>query len=123
MVADTHTLADALPQGNHAAIIDVKSGHTLQASSLRVLVLSAAATLRASGVQPGQTVSIVDANTVSLQSRGLQGAAVVRAVDHLHAQVEFVVAFLGVTLARAVAAPLNASYSQVGLFASALVIP
>ena len=67
MVADTHTLADALPQGSHAAVIDVKSGHTVQASSLRALVLSAAATLRASGVQPGQVVSIVDANTVSQQ--------------------------------------------------------
>ena len=64
MVADTHTLADALPQGSHAAIIDVKSGQTLPASSLRSLVLATAASLRASGVQPGQTVSIVDANTV-----------------------------------------------------------
>ena len=29
-------------------------------------------------------------------------------------QVDFVVAFLGVTYARAVAAPLNAAYKQVG---------
>ena len=68
MASNTRTLADALHPGEHAAIIDVKSGQTLPASSLRSLVLSAAATLRASGVQPGQTVSIVDANTVPLRT-------------------------------------------------------
>lgn len=30
-----------------------------------------------------------------------------------HAQVDFVVAFLGITYARAVAAPLNAAYKKV----------
>ena len=32
-------------------------------------------------------------------------------------QVEFVVAFIGTTLARAVAAPLNSNYKKVGGFA------
>ena len=134
MSGNTNTLADALQQGEHPAIYDVKSGATVSAAALRRLVLSTAATLRQSGVQPGQTVSIVDANTVRctaslapqmqaavscaelcLLARWetqvlLRSAAPERGAG---LQLEFVVVFLGVTLARATAAPLNAGYSQV----------
>jgi acyl-CoA synthetase (AMP-forming)/AMP-acid ligase II len=46
--------------------------------------------LRGNGIKPGDVVTVVDSNTI-----------------------DFVVAFLGVTYARAVAAPLNQNYTTV----------
>jgi hypothetical protein len=63
----------------------------LSRAQLRALVESLARRLAAAGVKPGDVVSISMANTV-----------------------EFLIAFLAVTHARAVAAPLNAGYKQVG---------
>ena len=56
---------------------------------LRALVASFAVALRASGVAPGSVVTLAEPNTV-----------------------EHVVAFLGITLARCVAAPLNQGYTS-----------
>jgi hypothetical protein len=61
----------------------------LTRAALRGLVASLARRLAAAGVKPGDVVSISMANTV-----------------------EFLIAFLAVTVARGVAAPLNAGYKQ-----------
>ena len=57
MAGSSNTLADALHDGRHTAVIDVKSGSTVSAANLKALVLSTAVSLRRSGIQPGQTVS------------------------------------------------------------------
>ncbi|EIE20280.1 acetyl-CoA synthetase-like protein [Coccomyxa subellipsoidea C-169] len=70
------------------AIFCAGGGPRLTRSQLRKQVIGVAIKLRKSGIRPGDAVSIADTNTV-----------------------DFVVAFLGVTYARAVAAPLNSNYT------------
>jgi acyl-CoA synthetase (AMP-forming)/AMP-acid ligase II len=84
------TLLDVVDGGDPAApaLIVGSGGGALSRAQLRALALRAAAALRAAGVRPGDVVTIAEPNTV-----------------------EFVVAFLGVALARGVAAPLNQNYT------------
>lgn len=87
-------MADVLTQGRDSdtpALIVGSGGAGLTRRQLGILAGQFAATLRASGVAPGQVVTIVESNTP-----------------------EQVVAFLGTALAGAVAAPLNQSYTKVG---------
>lgn len=56
MPGDTNTLADALQDGGQPALIDCKSKHTVSAAHLKQLVFQTAASLRTSGLQPGDTV-------------------------------------------------------------------
>jgi len=72
----------ALYKGSH--------GGSLTRNTLYSLAVEFANVLRGSGIKPGDTVTLVDSNTV-----------------------EFVVAFLGVTFSRAVVAPLNQNYTSV----------
>lgn len=83
------SLANLLSRGepNYAAVIRPDDAVTTSYRGLADQVESLAAVLRASGLQPGQTVSIVLPN-------GL----------------EYLVAFLAVTRARLIAAPLNWAY-------------
>lgn len=83
------TLWDVLSADDRPALLGGSGGPCYTRGQLRRLAAQFAATLRAAGVQPGDTVTIAEPNTV-----------------------EFVVAFLGTTLARAVAAPLNQNYRQ-----------
>ncbi|KAL4431652.1 hypothetical protein ABPG77_001494 [Micractinium sp. CCAP 211/92] len=83
------TLWDVLSADDRPALLGGSGGPSFTRGQLRRLAVQFAATLRAAGVQPGDTVTIAEPNTV-----------------------EFVVAFLGTTLARAVAAPLNQNYRQ-----------
>ena len=87
----TPTLADLLSRAepNHPAVIRPDDSATTSYRSLADQVEDLAGTLRASGLEPGQTVGIVLAN-------GL----------------EFLVAFLAVTRARLIAAPLNWAYKE-----------
>lgn len=82
------TLADVL-KGNSKAtgVICAGGGPTYTRGQLEERIKYVANLLRNSGIKPGDTVSIAKANTV-----------------------DFIVAFLGVTYARAVAAPLNPNY-------------
>ncbi|KAI8470710.1 MAG: hypothetical protein J3K34DRAFT_377006 [Monoraphidium minutum] len=91
---ETSTLASVLEGSDDALAVAVAAGgapgaHRLPRRQLRDLVASLARRLAAAGVAPGDVVSISMENTA-----------------------EFVVAFLAVTQARAVAAPLNAGYKQ-----------
>lgn len=83
------TLADLLTRADatHAAVILPDGPHTTSYRTLAEQVESLAATLRNSGLQPGDAVAIVLPN-------GL----------------EYLVAFLAVTRARLIAAPLNPAY-------------
>ncbi|BDA45528.1 probable 2-hydroxyacyl-CoA lyase at C-terminar half [Coccomyxa sp. Obi] len=84
------TLLDALGGLPDAvAIFCAGGGPRLTRDHLRKEVIRVAVALRKSGIRPGDAVSIADTNTV-----------------------DFVVAFLGVTCARAVAAPLNSNYTE-----------
>jgi acyl-CoA synthetase (AMP-forming)/AMP-acid ligase II len=65
----------------------------LTRAALRSLVASLARRLAAAGVKPGDVVSLSMTNTA-----------------------EFLVTFLAITQARAVAAPFNAAYKQVRVF-------
>lgn len=88
------TLAVVVTAGQDAEGNDVPAVRLTRAQ-LRALVHSLARRLAAAGVKPGDVVSISMANTV-----------------------EFLISFLAVTQARAVAAPLNAAYKQVLLLAT-----
>jgi len=68
----------------------VGSSGKITRQSLHRMCVEFANVLRNNGIKPGDVVTVVDSNTV-----------------------EFVVAFLGVTYARAVAAPLNQNYTTV----------
>ncbi|KAK9807300.1 hypothetical protein WJX73_009699 [Symbiochloris irregularis] len=70
------------------ALLSSSSGSNLSYEALRRLVFQTANSLKASGIRPGDVVTIADTNTV-----------------------EYIVAFLGVTLAQAVAAPVNSNYT------------
>ena len=102
------------------------------AGSWRRQVAQFAAALVASGIKPGDAVSLADANTVGaativapqgfsyMHVKRRLGSTCTRLAHSLHlslssciGQAEFVVAFLGITWARAVAAPLNQNYKQV----------
>ncbi|PRW45703.1 2-hydroxyacyl- lyase isoform A [Chlorella sorokiniana] len=84
------TLQSVLEGADDApALLLGSGGGALTRGQLRRLCNQFAASLRASGVQPGDVVTIAEPNTV-----------------------EYVVAFLGTGLARAVAAPLNQNYRQ-----------
>ncbi len=88
-MTNTPTLADLLSRGepNHAAVIRPEDAAATSYRDLANQVENLAAALRASGLEPGQTVSIVLPN-------GL----------------EYLASFLAVTRARLVAAPLNYAY-------------
>lgn len=75
---------------NSPALIVGSGGPSYTRSQVHDLAVQVARTLRASGVGPGDVVTLVDTNTV-----------------------DFVVAFLGVTYSRAVVAPLNQNYTAV----------
>jgi len=81
------TLASVLHQGNEDALVVAGGGPRISRSKLTSLVHDTAARLIAAGIKPGAVVSMAYHNTV-----------------------DFVVAFLAVTHARAVAAPLNSAY-------------
>jgi acyl-CoA synthetase (AMP-forming)/AMP-acid ligase II len=95
-------------------------------SQLLQQVVQFAGVLKASGIRPGDTVSLADTNTVSAKDSvkaaesqmlccRMQPCLLCQIVECARhgMQVEFVVAFLGITWARAVAAPLNSNYKQV----------
>jgi acyl-CoA synthetase (AMP-forming)/AMP-acid ligase II len=94
-LSDAATVASVLEGSDSALAVAVAAGGApaprLTRGELRGLVASLARRLAAAGVQPGDVVSISMENTV-----------------------EFIIAFLAVTQARAVAAPLNAGYKKVG---------
>ncbi|KAG1660672.1 hypothetical protein FOA52_006833 [Chlamydomonas sp. UWO 241] len=71
-----------------AGLVLTGGGGKCGRAELYAAVVDTASRLRAAGVKPGDVVSMAFANTI-----------------------DFVVAFLGVTFARAVAAPLNAGYT------------
>lgn len=77
--------------GQLPALIVAEGGPTLTRSDLRQHVQQLGLRLRAAGIQPGEVISTAFGNSL-----------------------ECVVSFLGATNARAVAAPLNAAYKQVG---------
>jgi acyl-CoA synthetase (AMP-forming)/AMP-acid ligase II len=83
------TLADLLANADpgHAAVVLPEDGSVTTYRSLAHQVEALAAVLRGSGLQPGETVSIVLPNGI-----------------------EYLTAFLAVTRARLVAAPLNPAY-------------
>ncbi|RMZ52179.1 hypothetical protein APUTEX25_001569 [Auxenochlorella protothecoides] len=84
------TLLDVLGGSpDSPAIVVGSGGQKLTRGQFLELATQFAQSLRASGVQPSDLVTIVDSNTL-----------------------EFAVAFLGTTLARAVAAPLNQNYHE-----------
>eukprot|EP00884_Botryococcus_braunii_P001865 jgi/Botrbrau1/1167/Bobra.0162s0055.1 len=84
------TLTDAISgAGTSAALFGANNGPTISRKQLLDAVTTLANTLRASGIKPGDAVTLVDTNTI-----------------------DFVIAFLAVTAARAIAAPLNSSYTQ-----------
>eukprot|EP00887_Chlorella_sp_A99_P002168 scaffold21.g2168.t1 len=84
------TLADVLAGDDAApALLGGSGGPSFSRGVLAAMTRQFAASLRASGIQPGDVITIVDYNTV-----------------------EFIVAFVGATLARATAAPLNSAYSK-----------
>ena len=59
------TLLDAFGRrGDVPALLSQKSGSSLSFDALRQLVVQTANTLHASGIQPGNVVTIADANTV-----------------------------------------------------------
>lgn len=148
MAPTLQTMSDVLAGDDSSPALLVGSGGaTYTRGQLRALVHQFAASLRASGVQPGQVVTIAEPNTVRGRRRlvcacrccacvgecvaapsGAGGKLPCRApfcipftcacTAHLNyhpPQVEYVVAFLGATLARAVAAPLNQNYKTVRL--------
>lgn len=89
------TLATVLKGHDDALAVAVtaeKGGQPLRLSraQLRGLVASLARRIAAAGVKPGDVVSVAMTNTV-----------------------EFLIAFLAITQARAIAAPFNAAYKQV----------
>ncbi|KAL3141143.1 hypothetical protein ABBQ38_003493 [Trebouxia sp. C0009 RCD-2024] len=86
--ARVQTLADVL-KGNSEAlgVVCAGGGPVYNRGQLEVRIKDLASLLRNSGIKPGDTVSIAKTNTV-----------------------DFIVGFLGVTYARAVAAPLNPNY-------------
>ncbi len=89
------TLATVLKGHDDALAVAVtaeKGGQPLRLSraQLRALVASLARRIAAAGVKPGDVVSIAMTNTL-----------------------EFLIAFLAITQARAIAAPFNAAYKQV----------
>src|SRR5262245_37320855 len=83
------TLADLLSNGalDHPAVILPDDGATTTYRSLAEQVEGLAATLRQSGLRPGQAVAIVLPNGI-----------------------EYLTVFFAVTRARLIAAPLNAAY-------------
>src|SRR5262245_63989861 len=85
----TATLADLLTRAEptHAAVVLPEEGHVTPYRDLAGQVAGLAAALRRSGLRPGEAVAIVLPN-------GL----------------EYLAAFLAVTHARLVAAPLNPAY-------------
>lgn len=84
------TLSSRLLSGDGIALIRGGCGNKakLTRNSLHRMCIEFANIIRSMGIKPGDVVTVVDSNTV-----------------------EFVVAFLGVTYARAVAAPLNQNYT------------
>lgn len=84
------TLVDVLGSGDPSApgLIVGSGGRTYTRGEIHQLAIQFAETLRGSGISAGDVVTIADPNTI-----------------------EFVVAFLGATYARAVAAPLNQNYT------------
>ncbi len=88
-MSNSPTLADLFirAERNHAAIILPDDGTVVSYQALAALIESLAATLRRSGLEPGQAVAIVLPN-------GL----------------EYLATFLAATRARLIAAPLNSAY-------------
>lgn len=86
------TLVDILGQGDPSApaLILGSGGAKFTRQQVHQAAVQLAHTLRSSGVSPGDVVTIAEPNTV-----------------------DNVVIFLGVTYARAVAAPLNQNYTKV----------
>jgi hypothetical protein len=86
------TLVDILGPGNPSApaLIVGSGGPEFTRQQVHQAAVQVAHTLRSSGVSSGDVVTIAESNTV-----------------------DNVVIFLGVTYARAVAAPLNQNYTQV----------
>eukprot|EP00889_Picochlorum_renovo_P002140 jgi/Picre1/29170/NNA_004563.t1 len=74
--------------GSLVSLIRGGGGGKITRSSLHQMSVEFANVLRGNGIKPGDVVTVVDSNTI-----------------------DFVVAFLGVTYARAVAAPLNQNYT------------
>ena len=116
------TLADVLAGSKDApAILGGSSGSCYTRGQLDGLVRQFAATLALSGIGPGDVVTIVDGNTVGEDGPPLPGrlamthGAIQQPATAVVVQVEFIVAFLGATLARAAAAPLTGSYTEVPL--------
>ena len=83
------TAAEAAEDGGSGASASAGAALRLSRAELRALVASLARRLAAAGVAPGDVVALSMANTA-----------------------EFLVAFLAITQARAVAAPFNAAYKQ-----------
>lgn len=79
--------------GSLISLIRGGGGGKITRSSLHQMSIEFANVLRGNGIKPGDVVTVVDSNTI-----------------------DFVVAFLGVTYARAVAAPLNQNYTTVRSF-------
>ena len=77
---------------SHTSLSVIKGSQqgALTREELQRMAIDFARVLRNGGIQPGDTVTLVDPNTV-----------------------EFVVAFLGTTFARAIVAPLNQNYTTV----------
>eukprot|EP00897_Mesotaenium_endlicherianum_P001322 jgi/Mesen1/1217/ME000129S00316 len=75
--------------GDNSALIVAEGGPSVTHAQLQAAIDAAAAQIKRAGVKPGDLVSLAFPNTL-----------------------EFVVLFLGVVRARAVAAPLNAAYTQ-----------
>jgi acyl-CoA synthetase (AMP-forming)/AMP-acid ligase II len=154
------SMADVLLGDEDGPALQVGSGGAAYTrGQLRRLATQFAATLRASGIKPGDVVTIAEPNTVGFPAgcswqRSFPGAThrdarappsaclpcsrhhqtcreralstagplqtanlspFINALAHTppNAQVEYVVAFIGTTLARAIAAPLNQNYKTV----------
>lgn len=137
------TLADVLKDNSDApGVVCAGGGPSYSRGQLQTRIEYVANLLRNSGIKAGDTISIAKANTVSGPCfndelrRPLQqlmtladimktclchvcGASIqslFMADFAMPVQVDFIVAFLGVTYARAVAAPLNPNYKLVSLY-------
>lgn len=114
-----HDVLTGAPQT--PALIVTGGGPTVTRQQLMAAVVDTALSLQRAGIKPGQVVSMAYANTVRSSNRERErgNRRVTNASGHFAhqrvLQADFVVAFLGVTFARAVAAPLNAAYKLVSV--------
>jgi len=123
------TLLDALQGGDpKSPALLCSGGAELSRSQLKEQCVILAEAIRNAGIKPGDAVSISETNTVSpmpfiitmiCQLKQVLLQICTTCISPLKTiamlQVEFVIAFIGVTLARAVAAPLNPNYTAVSV--------